>query len=164
MTTPTIRPQLPADQAALRQAFIELQEVERALHDSRRPGPEIATAYIAWMEQQVAENRGEVFVAEADGAFLGFVACWVERNSDIIETPDSNVFGYISDICVMPQWRGRGIAAALLSAAEAHLAGSGVARIRLGALAGNRAALSAYRKQGFAPYEIVLEKRVAPPG
>jgi ribosomal protein S18 acetylase RimI-like enzyme len=161
MTQPMIRLQRDGDRADLHQAFVVLQEVERALHDSRRPGAAIATAYLDWMQRQVATHNGAVFVAETDGAFQGFVACWVAKNDHIIETPDSNVFGYIADICVLPAWRGRGIAAPLLAAAEAHLAQEGVTRLRIGALAMNDAALSAYRKHGFAPYEVVLEKRVA---
>ena len=164
MTKPTIRPQREADQANLRRAFVELQEFERSLHDSRLPGAEIAIPYVEWMQNQVADRSGEVFVAEVDGVFQGFVACWVDRNSHIIETPDLNVFGFISDICVMPDWRGRGIAARLLSAAEAHLAGRGVTRVRIGALATNEPALSAYRKHGFVPYEILFEKRGKPTG
>jgi ribosomal protein S18 acetylase RimI-like enzyme len=162
MTEPTIRPQRQADQANLHRAFIELQEVERSFHDSRRRGGDIAKPYFDWMQEQVADRNGAVFVAEANGVFQGFVACWVERNSHIIETPDSNVFGLISDICVMPEWRGRGIATSLLSTAEAHLASQGVVRVRIGALAMNEPAISAYLKQGFAPYEILLEKRVEP--
>jgi ribosomal protein S18 acetylase RimI-like enzyme len=164
MTEPTIRRQRRGDLAHLRRAFVELQEVERSIHDSRVPGAQIAVAYVEWMQKQVAERSGEVFVAEAGAIFQGFVACWVDRTSHIIETPEANLFGYISDICVMPEWRGRGIAGRLLSAAEAHLAGQGVTRVRIGALAGNEAALSAYQKHGFALYEILLEKRVESAG
>jgi ribosomal protein S18 acetylase RimI-like enzyme len=35
-----------------------------------------------------------------------------------------------------------------------------VARIRIGVLASNDSAIRAYRKQGFDPYEMVLEKRL----
>ena len=71
MTKPTIRPQRDADQANLRRAFVELQEFERLLHDSRLPGAEIAIPYVEWMQKQVADRSGEVFVAEADGVFQG---------------------------------------------------------------------------------------------
>jgi ribosomal protein S18 acetylase RimI-like enzyme len=76
----------------------------------------------------------------------------------IEETPDSNRFGYGSDVCVTPAFRGRGIAARLLEALEARLSLSGVARIRLSTLAANQAARAAYERSGYAPYEIVYEK------
>jgi ribosomal protein S18 acetylase RimI-like enzyme len=86
-----------------------LQEFERSLHDSRLPGAEIAIPSVQWMQKQVADQSGELFVAEADGVFQGFVTSWVNRKNYIIEKPDSNAFGFISDICVMRDWRGRGI-------------------------------------------------------
>ncbi|MBI3517008.1 MAG: GNAT family N-acetyltransferase [Proteobacteria bacterium] len=163
MPKPTIRPYREADYADLRAAFIELQETEHALHDGRLPGEPIADAYLAWLHREVAAYRGAIFIAEAAGVFQGFVACWVVRHTNIIETRDSNTFGLVSDICVLPAWRGRGIAGDLLAAAETHLADQGVTRVRIGALAKNDPALAAYRKRGFAPYEVVLEKRVTSP-
>jgi hypothetical protein len=35
------------------------------------------------------------------------VSSWVDRKNYIIEKPDSNAFGFISDICIMPDWRGQ---------------------------------------------------------
>jgi ribosomal protein S18 acetylase RimI-like enzyme len=155
-----IRPSRASDSPDLRRAFIELQEVERALHDSRLPGDAVADRYLAWLEAQVRENGGAIFVAEEDGMFRGFIAGWIVADDHLIETADSNRFGFVSDICVLPEARGRGIAQLLLAAAERHLAAQGVTRLRLSALAGNAAAQSAYRKYGFAPYEVVFEKRI----
>jgi hypothetical protein len=94
-----IRSAVPSDWSHLRRAVIELQEYERRLHLTRLPGEQIADAYLTWMQQQVAKD-GAVLVAEIKGAFVGFVAGWIEEEDHIAETPDSNRFGYISDICV----------------------------------------------------------------
>ena len=75
----------------------------------------------------------------ASGVFAGFAAGWIVQENMIEETPDSNRFGYISDVCVLPAFRGRHIAALLLEAQEARLSLGGVKRIRLSALAANRA-------------------------
>src|SRR5262249_28955165 len=156
----TIRHARDSDNADLRRAFIELQEVERSLHDSRVPGIEVADRYLASLWHHVRHAGGAIFVAEESGVFRGFLACLVAQAERIIETPDSNRCGYVSDICVVSEARGQGIAQLLLAAAEAHLATRGVVRLRLGALAGNTAAQCAYRRYGFAPYEIVFEKRI----
>jgi ribosomal protein S18 acetylase RimI-like enzyme len=89
---------------------------------------------------------------------VGFTAGWIVEENVIEETPDSNRFGYVSDVCVLPAFRGRGIAARLLEALEARLSLSGVARIRLSTLAANQAARAAYERSGYAPYEIAYEK------
>jgi ribosomal protein S18 acetylase RimI-like enzyme len=58
----------------------------------------------------------------------------------------------------MPAFRGRRIAIHLLNEIERHLAGFGVARIRINSLAENKSARASYERAGFAPYEIVYEK------
>jgi ribosomal protein S18 acetylase RimI-like enzyme len=146
-----------SDKAALRAAVAELHNVEGRLHDSRLPGEETADAYLAWMLAEAARD-GAVFVAEVGGVFAGFAAGWVVQDEYIEETPDSNRFGYISDVCVLPAFRGRRIAARLLEALEVRLSLYGIKRIRLSALAANKAARTSYERLGYVAYEIVYEK------
>ncbi len=153
----TIRAAAPSDRPQLRRAVIELQDYESRLHPSRLPGDQIADAYLAWMEKRAADH-GAVLIAEIDGAFAGFVAGWIEEESHIDETPDSNRFGYVSDICVLPTFRGRRIASRLLDAVERRLRREGVTRVRLFTLAANRAARASYERSGYAAYEVVYEK------
>jgi ribosomal protein S18 acetylase RimI-like enzyme len=155
----TIRPAAQSDGPRLRAAIVELHEHERRLHDSRLPGEETADAYLAWM---IAEARqgGAVLVAEVGHEFAGFAAGWIAEDNVIEETPDSNRYGYVSDVCVLPPFRRRSIASALLRALEARLRRAGVARIRLSALAANAAARKAYERSGYALYEVVYEKSV----
>ena len=152
-----IRPAKSSDGPRLRAAVVELHEHERGLHNSRLPGEETADAYLAWMLAE-AQAGGAVLVAETGGAFAGFAAGWIVQDNVIEETPDSNRCGYVSDVCVLPPFRGRRIASALLEALEARLRRGGVARIRLSALAANAAARKVYGRSGYALYEVVYEK------
>jgi ribosomal protein S18 acetylase RimI-like enzyme len=153
----TIRAAAPSDRPQLRRAVIELHDHERRLHSSRLPGEQTADAYLKWMEKRAADH-GAVLIAEIDGAFAGFVAGWIEEESHIEETPDSNRFGYVSDICVLPTFRRRRIASRLLDAVERRLRAEGVARVRLCTLAANSAARASYERSGYAAYEVVYEK------
>jgi ribosomal protein S18 acetylase RimI-like enzyme len=155
----TIRPASPTDLVDLRQAVFELQEYERHLHPTRLSGEQIADAYLAWLKQQV-QRDGAILVAEVGGTFTGFVAGWVVEDENIAETTDSNRTGYVSDVCVMPAYRGRRIAGELLSAIERRLAGAGITRVRIISLAANTSAQTAYLRVGYQPYEIVYEKHV----
>ena len=148
-----------SDKAALRGAVAELHNAEGRLHDSRLPGEETADAYLAWMLAEAGRD-GAVFVAEAGGVFAGFAAGWIVQEDYIEETPDSNRFGYISDVCVMPAFRGRRIVGRLLEALEVCLSLNGIKRIRLSTLAANKAARTSYERLGYAAYEIVYEKAV----
>lgn len=158
---PSVRLAQASDRPFLRAAVVELHEAERRLHDSRLPGEETADAYLVWMLGEAARD-GAVFVAEVDGMFAGFAAGWLVQENHIEETPDSNRFGYISDVCVLPAFRGRRIAALVLDALETRLSLSGVKRIRLWALAANKAARASYERSGYARYEIVYEKGARP--
>ena len=153
-----IRKATAYDKGALRGAVTELHEYE--LSSTRLPGEATADAYLVWMLATAAEQRGTVLVAEHDGAFAGVAAGWIAEENNIEETPDSNRFGLISDICVLPPFRDRRIASRLLDALTEHLAAAGVSRIRLSVLAENAAARTAYERSGFAPHEIVYEKVV----
>ena len=156
----TIRDARPMDQAQLRRAVVELQEFERKLHKSRLPGEQIADAYLAWIENQIGED-GALLIAEIDHCFVGFVAGWIEHGDAIAETTEANRFGYISDICVMPEFRGQRIATRLLSAIEERLSCRGITRIRISSLVANSSARASYERAGYAPYEITYERSAA---
>ncbi|QQS13522.1 MAG: GNAT family N-acetyltransferase [Rhodospirillales bacterium] len=157
---PALRDATAADRAWLLEAVAALNDHERALHDTRLPGAAMAAAYLATIERATVDQDGSIVLAVADDGPVGFIACRVERGDTPAETADSNVFGYVSDAYVAPAARGRGVAGLLLAEAERRLRALGVTRLRLGSLAANTAAIRAYRKAGFADYEVVLEKRV----
>jgi hypothetical protein len=96
--------------------------------------------------------------------FIGFAAGWIVEYTVIQETPDSNRFGLVSDICVLAAYRGRPIATRLLDALSERLCRAGVRRIRLSVLAANRIARAAYEHAGFTPYEVVYQKTVGADG
>ena len=152
-----IRDARPMDRAQLRRAIVELQEYERGLHTTRLPGEQVADEYLAWIERRTGES-GAVLIAEIGRHFVGFVAGWIEYGNAIAETPESNRFGYISDLCVMPEFRGQRIATRLLSAIEERLGRAGASRTRISSLAANTSARASYERAGFEVYEIMYEK------
>ncbi len=160
MTEPAIRLFRAEDRKDVIAAIADLQEVERALHDTRRPGSECAEAYFASLRERIEAGGGAILVAEIGGAFAGWAACFVVSDDNPAETPDSNVYGYISDVYVVPSQRGRRVSGDLLAAAERHLARGAVRRVRIGSLSANRPATAAYARNGFEPYEITFEKRI----
>jgi ribosomal protein S18 acetylase RimI-like enzyme len=155
-----IRPFAARDRAAVLQAITDLQNYEVPLHDTRLPGEPTTEPYFAGLLRDLKKGRGALLVAEAQGAFIGFVACLVVKDHSAQETPDSNRHGYVEAIFVDPRYRGRGVAQMLLAAAERHLATTRVARLRINVLANNEKARRAYERYGFAPYEVMYEKKI----
>jgi ribosomal protein S18 acetylase RimI-like enzyme len=153
----TIRAAVSTDRPNLRRAVFELQDYERQIHQTRLPGELVADAYVDWL----LTRASTLLVAERNRIFVGFVGGWIEEQTNLGETPESNRFGYVSDICVMRQFRGCRIGARLLGAIEQQLCLQGVTRIRINSLAGNTSAQKCYARAGFVPYEIMHEKFVS---
>jgi GNAT superfamily N-acetyltransferase len=159
-----IRAYAETDRAAVIEALTALQEHERALHDTRVPGATSTAAYLAQLQQRLTAQSGAMFIAEAEGRFLGLVAGLIVDEPWPTETGDSTRYGYVSDIFLAPEARGAGLTQVLLDAIADHLhrADPTLRRLRVNALAVNRIALRAYEKAGFTPYEVVYERRLGP--
>jgi len=162
-TNPAIRPYRAADYAGVLRGMQDLQDYERALHPSRRSAAEAAEAYLQRLLQRVAERSGAIFVAEDGGAVIGFIACYVKDTESLIETAAYSRYGYVSDLDIAAEWRGRGLAQRLLAVAEQHLRAARRHPPAHRRLAANVAAQRAYARYGFAPYESELEKPIASP-
>ena len=159
-----IRAYADADRPAALEALIALQEHERALHDTRVPGDSSSKVYLEELLQKLAAQSGAMFIAEADGRFVGLVAGLIVDEPWPMETPASTRYGYVSDIFLTPEARGVGLAQVLLDAIADHLhrADPTLTRLRINALAVNRIARRAYEKAGFTPYEVMYERRLGP--
>jgi ribosomal protein S18 acetylase RimI-like enzyme len=159
----TIRPYTPADYDWVLQCEIDLQEHERALHDTRLPGLPHSRDYLAMLQDVLAENQGILLIAEdAAGARVGLVAGHIVDEPWPMETPDSTRHGYVSDIFIRPEARGSGLARQLLDAIAGHLrqADPSLTRLRVNVLAVNAVARRAYEKAGFTPYEVTYERLI----
>jgi hypothetical protein len=69
MLEASIRLATDQDGAHLLKAVTDEQDYERALHDTRRPGVEIADSYLAYIGAKIAQNRGALLIAELNGVF-----------------------------------------------------------------------------------------------
>jgi ribosomal protein S18 acetylase RimI-like enzyme len=158
-----IRPCAPTDHDWVFQCLVDLQEHERALHDTRLPGVPYSRDYLDMLWDVLAENRGVMLIAEnAEGERLGMVAGYIADEPWPTETRESTRYGYVADIFVRPEARGTGLARALLDAVAAHLhaADPTLTRLRINALAVNAGARRCYEKAGFTPYEVTYERLI----
>ena len=85
------------------------------------------------------------------GAEVGYL--WIA-----VFEQDRLKLGYIYELMVQPQFRRRGYAAAALRDAEALARELGLSALRLHTFGHNLAALALYRKIGFEPINVVMQK------
>jgi ribosomal protein S18 acetylase RimI-like enzyme len=102
--------------------------------------------------RQVVTER--LFVASVDDTALGFVTYNVE--SGYYEQDVTR--GVVEHLYVRPDHRNRGVGSALLDAAERALADEDVDALALEVMAGNDAARRFYRRHGFRPHRVEMEK------
>jgi GNAT superfamily N-acetyltransferase len=161
----TIRPYTQADYDWVLQCEVDLQEHERAIHDTRLPGLPHSRDYLAMLWDQLADGHGIMLIAEdAQGERLGLVAGHIIDAPWPMETRESTRYGYVSDIFIKPEARGSGLAQALLDAIAAHLhaADPTLTRLRVNVLAVNAVARRSYEKAGFTPDEVMYERLIRP--
>lgn len=155
----TVRPYASRDDGALRRLEVELQEFERAVEPDLPAGEGMADAYIAHLFDCCAKWRGRMFVAEVDGAVVGFVCVYGYcPQEELDESPEP--YGFVSDLVVLPAYRDRGIGQRLLETAEAYARECGVAQLKIGVLRRNDGALRLYERLGFRQYRVELTKRL----
>ena len=157
----SIRPyDASTDEASVRRAFVELQEAERVLDPHMPPGEQVVDAYLEDLFDQCEKTKGTFYVAVEDstGRVAGYVAVLGEVPSDEPDD-DPTPYAYLSDLIVLSDFRGRGVATQLTGVAEAHARGLGMSRIRLQALARNADARRLYERVGYSDHIVQMEKR-----
>lgn len=157
-----IRPSNLRDRPILVTLMEALQDAERELCSNRLPGNEMGDGHLAYLEDLVQEQKGQMYVAESEKGVVGFVVCFVEKLDDgdfhVIES--DREFGYISDLYVVPEMRKHGVGIALMQAAEQHFLHLNLSVVRVGLLCRNEPAAKFYHRAGYQPYEVLYEKRL----
>lgn len=158
----SIRDARPEDDAALIELIRALQRHEGAIFDRMRPAEAIGEWYLEHMRKECAESAGRIFIAERDGAAIGYATVLTGLSSKDEADEIEYRYALVAEISVAPEARGGGVGQALLARCEEAARGAGAPWLRIVALAGNDLALRAYERFGFRPLGINLEKPVGP--
>lgn len=118
-------------------------EVMRGLVQALRQRQPQAFSVMAWVDEE-----GPTSALNA-GVAVGLVNCF-EGFSTFACKPLVNVH----DVVVAPAWRGHRIAQRMLQKVETLARERGACKLTLEVLSGNRAAIQAYEREGFAAYAL----------
>jgi ribosomal protein S18 acetylase RimI-like enzyme len=144
------------DYPALRACFLELQAWERGFEPALPAPEDAADRYISEILTTCAKSSGRIFLAEANGAVVGFVCILakVPPSADDRTEP----YAYVSDLVVRASHRGRGVGRELMLRAESFAREAGAKELRVGVLVRNAASHAFYRAGGFRDYAVQLVK------
>ena len=158
-----IRDYGPQDRDALNACIRELQEHERGLEPRMKTFEAIADSYQDGLLAHCEQTAGRIFVAEAGGAVVGY-ACVYAREPSTDEDEVDYEYALVADLAVNESHRGQGIGKALIAASERYARDAGAQWLRIWVLARNANAVELYRRSGFTPRTIELEKTLSAPG
>lgn len=153
----SIRAWAAPDRPAILALNAQLQEHERALRPSRRPGSVMTEEYVSALETRLAEKGedGALLVAESGGGeVVGFATCFIDE--DELEQNPRHL--RIEDLAVAREFRRQGICRALVDASIAFAHERGVDRVELSVLTVNSDAAATYAALGFRPILVTLER------
>jgi GNAT superfamily N-acetyltransferase len=145
------------DREAMLAFIMGLQHFEHGFEPNRRLDPPVAEAYLAKLLDDVTKQPGRIFIAEDDGAAIGWAVVH-EMDDDIYVVEAERRTVYISELYLVERARGTGAGRALIAACEEWARGQGVGVMLIGVLAGNRRAAAVYEKAGFGSYSRMLRK------
>lgn len=134
-----IRPMMEGEDGAI------LDALNRAWRGTWNYHPITADA----LARDLAGQREGMFLAVSpgdDGRIVGTTHAIFDPRA---RNPDGGPRAWISNVTTLPDWRGRGVARALLSVGLRYLVARGAGSIGLGVDAGNEVPLQLYRSVGF---------------
>lgn len=159
MSSIRVRRASPDDLEALGRLGALLMRVHFAFDGQRfmDPGDHPEAGYQRFLHGLLAAEDAAIFVADRDGAVLGYVYAGIEPQSwkELRERA-----GYIHDIVVDAEGRRSGAATALMEAAIEWLRGRGVPRVLLSTSVHNDGAQALFARLGFRKTMIEMTREL----
>ena len=160
----TVRKARPSDLPAVVSLWKELSKHHAVFardnrilrpHLSRRP--DAAQNFARWARSYIGSKNGVVHLAEIGATPAGYSLIFIKRNPPVSKIAK---IGYVSDLLVKMEFRGRGVSSALKNEAMKWFRQKGVKYVSLNVLADNRVPQSIYRKWGFFPFVLEMRKNL----
>ena len=136
----------------------------QALFDVQYPAPgstelaeETKKLIVKTEGHRCAEKHGIMLIAEDADKAVGWAFAYEQHGELFIVEPERR-HGFLAEIFVSPEARGKGLGRALIEACEDWARGRGHKLLTIGVLAKNPGAIRAYQASGYAPYAITMRR------
>jgi len=154
----TIREAKETDLQVVKKYTVETAWTSLSESDRKELDKEKWTKHLLELFEKLSGRETDrIFVAEDEShAFLGYI--WVGEGSNMMT---GLKHGYIYDIFVKKEFRGRGTGKILLEKAQSYCREKGYSRIRLMVYVNNANAIGLYNKMGFKTEQMHMEKTLS---
>jgi GNAT superfamily N-acetyltransferase len=134
-----------------------LQDFEAAFEPDRRRDPDFAVEHWRDLQHICSEKHGTMLIAEDAGKPVGWAFAHDHKAEVFVVKPERR-HGYLAELYVVPQARGKGLGRALIEGCEAWAREREHRLLIVGLLAKNPSAIRAYEGAGYAPYGISMRR------
>lgn len=140
--------------------LVQLNQVVQSVHAELYPDDFTATVDADGFKKFIAPRLAEVAIAEVDSEPVGYIWFDIQSRPASPFSPATRRL-YVHHLSVAPEARRRGVAAALMSHAEAYAESEQLDEVALSHWAANSGAHQFFTAQGFAPYLLLLRKKLS---
>lgn len=127
------------------------------LKDMNLRNDEASAIYEKFLKANIESEDGRVLIAKEDDTIAGYSLGFIKNEIPIFQMKR---YGYISDLYVTREFRGRGISTKLMNSMLAWFRDRGLEYASIGFYADNNEARDIYKKWGFFDYKIEARKKI----
>jgi ribosomal protein S18 acetylase RimI-like enzyme len=137
------------DLEAVLDLWEEMMDFHAGLDERFEPAPDDRDIFRDTLREWIAGEERRVMVAVAEGRIIGYTIGVITENPPIFKM---RLYGHVSDICVAPAWRRKGVGRRLFAALRKWFRRHGLTAVQLNVAAFNPASQAFWRGLGFDDY------------
>lgn len=155
--SPIREAKLPQDEPAILAFINGLQDYEAAFEPDRRRDPNFAIEHWRELQHRAAEKHGIMLIAEDGGKPVGWAFAH-DQNAELFVVEPERRHGFLAELYVLPEVRGKGFGRALIEGCEAWARSRGHMLLTVAVLAKNGRAVRSYEGAGYTVYGITMRR------
>jgi len=153
----TIRAASRGDVEAILPLWREMMEYHAHLDPRFQPAPRAERLWTEALSRWLKDDDYRILVAEAKGRLVGYIIGTIKSSPPVLLPPR---FGFITDICVTPEWRRTGVGRRLYETLQEWFKERGLNIVQLNVAQRNRVSQAFWEEIGFQGYMEYMWKEI----
>ena len=151
-----IREAVPGDVSELKVLWTEFIDYHSDLDSDYTRSDDALANWVYYIDTKFDDDLAKILVAVEDEIVVGYIGAMIRMYPPVWTI---SKYGYIEEIAVTENFRRKGIASQLLTAAQKWLLSHGTSRIKVNIDSANEASQGFFRSQGFLDNTETLIKK-----